>query len=766
MINSIFYMSARRQMPVSQGFTHRRAPEHWHDGFPLGNGFLGAMLWGSGNPLNLTLDCADLWDLRLNSDFMNHPDYNYAGLRRLVKERRFDEAKEIFETRERNENPMGPTKISIGRAELALGPALDYECRLDLNHALVAGVIRTVGGNYDLVCFVHRRLPVLCLHLGGGVVNGELQLKPMAEINESLAKLTHPAPQRRSEGDLRIFIQSIPEGPHYVLVWNAQGPDYFLALALAEDTARAEAKARAAWQEAAQAGFDRLRREHERLWKKFWAVSAVYLPEERIEFFWRYGIYLLASSARRGSYPPGLQGVWAMDGRLPPWRGDYHADLNVQETFWPAAATGHLDLLDSWCDNMKKEIAAAQAFTRRFFGVEGAFWRCAMLPNYTTVSGWYTVQFALSNPGFLGWLVWLRWRHSIDMAWLRDTGYPLIAGIFKFYRGILEPGVDGYLHVPLSTTPEYIDNMGAAWCVDPNIDLALIRRCCDWIVEMEAALALNELSAAARDVRARLTPYALTENRVLCLWPGHPLDESHRHPSHLMAIHPAMDLTIEGDEQERAIINASIRHYQSLGQAKWGGHTYAQLISMAAVLGRSAWAYDSLRQFVEHWTAPNGLHFNSDWRGSGASGYSPPLVKAPFTLEANCAVMAGICDMLVQGWRDIVRVFPAVPEHWRDIAFRDLVTEGAFKVSGIRRAGKTVWVQVVAGVQRTLRLRDPFQGQPVKISGVEARRDNDLWIADLKPGEKIILAVGETDVDWRQVIRSIHESDTTWLGLR
>ena len=96
---------------VFHGFTHRRAPEHWHDGFPLGNGALGVMLWGNGAPLCFTLDHADLWDVRCDTAFMDDPDYSYAGLRRLVAEGRFDEAHERFDDRQRRENPVTPTKV-------------------------------------------------------------------------------------------------------------------------------------------------------------------------------------------------------------------------------------------------------------------------------------------------------------------------------------------------------------------------------------------------------------------------------------------------------------------------------------------------------------------------------------------------------------------------------------------------------------------------------------------------------------------------------
>jgi alpha-L-fucosidase 2 len=456
-----------------------------------------------------------------------------------------------------------------------------------------------------------------------------------------------------------------------------------------------------------------------------------------------------------------------MDGVVPPWRGDYHADMNVQETFWPACASGHLDLLDAWCDQMRACLPAAQAFTRRFFGTEGAFWIACTLPGYTPVDCWHTTQFAWSHTGWLGWLVWLRWRYSKDTRWLAETGYPIVAELLKFYRANLEDGVDGCLHVPLSSSPEYQSDEPEAWCADPNVDLALIRRCCDWVGEMEAALGIDDLASSARTIRRRLAPYALSAKRELCLWPGKPLDESHRHPSHLMAIHPAMDLTIDGGTEARSIIDASVKQYLALGQWLWAGHTYAQLISFAAVLGRAGWAYDSLLQFAEHWIGPNGLHFNRDfhWTGMSAYGYTAhPEAAPPFTIEASCAVGAGISDMLVQGWGDIVRIFPAVPPHWRDVAFRGLLTEGAFRVSAIRRAGRTVSVRIVAGVDGQLRLRDPFGGQTV--TGGPLRREGDLFIADMTAGQEIVLQVSGEVATFEDAAVFVRQSDPSRLGLR
>jgi len=570
-------------------------------------------------------------------------------------------------------------------------------------------------------------------------------------------------------GDLRVLTQRIPAGPCYAVVWNPAGPEFFMAVAVADTAEAAESQARTVWSQAAETGFDALLEEHLASWRDFWSVSAVHLPEQRFEFLWYYGLYLLASCSRRGHLPPGLQGVWAVDGIVPPWHGDYHNDMNVQETFWPAGATGHLDLLDTWCDFMLDCVPAAREFTREFFGTAGTFWPCANFPGYhTNVSlHWGAVKFGWSHTGWLAWLVWLRWRYSMDIGWLRATGYPLMADLWRFYAENLEPGDDGYLHIPLSNSPEYRSDATEAWCTDPNVDIALIRRSCDWLIAMEQALGLEELTPEARRIHDELVPYHLTEDQVLCLWADHPLDESHRHPSHLMAIHPAMDLTIEGDGRQRQIIEASVRQFCELGQYRWAGHTYAQLISFAAVVGRAGWAYDSLLQYAEHWIRRNGLYFNRDFKRTGATGFVVGADEyAPFTMESSCGVTQGMCDMLVQGWGDVVRVFPAGPERWRDLAFRGLVTEGAFRVSAIRRDGLTVWVEITAGVDRQLRLKDPFEGAAVTISGCATRREGDMIVADLEAGQVLTLQREGSAISLEEAADLVHRSETSLLGLR
>ena len=122
--------------------------------------------------------------------------------------------------------------------------------------------------------------------------------------------------------------------------------------------------------------------------------------------------------------------------------------------------------------------------------------------------------------------------------------------------------------------------------------------------------------------------------------------------------------------------------------------------------------------------------------------------------------------MLLQGWGDVVRVFPAVPAHWRDLAFRDLLCEGAFRVSAVRSAGLTQWVRVKAGVTRLLRLRDPFDGAEFASRGPALRRAGRDLLADLRRGQSVTLWRPGLAVSLAAALRRPAEGERAWLGLR
>ena len=762
-------------------------PTQWAEGLPLGNGELGVMCWSDGKHLRFSFDSAGAWDLRQKSGRPDYSQLSYGKLREWVSSGDF-EAINAASERMGERDPLYPTKVHLGRLDLSCELDPDSELSLSLADASVHGVLKRGDSEHRLHAFVCRDRNLFCLQIDPWPENAPLDLLPFYVTSPGLTALGHPKLEVSQEDGLTVAVQHILPNTFLALCWNSGGPEVIISYAEGNDAKSARAKAVAEHSQYRELGFSRLFDDHGQSWQEFWSASAISLPERDLEFLWYYGLYVLGSCARLGSNPPGLQGLWAMDGRDPPWRGDYHADMNVQETFWSSLASGHLDLMDVWLDFAFEALPQAEQLTREMFGTEGAFQHCSFLPGYTLFlgGGWYTVAFAWSHTGWLTHLAWSRWRYSKDVAWLAQKGYPIVRSAFQFYSANLEEGDDGRYHIPLSSNPEYGGPHPAGWCRDPNIDIALIRRCCDWVREMEAALQIDELTDRAQEIHERLVGYHLVGSErpvsfgdgasagnptVLALWKDKPLDYSHRHPSHLMAIHPAMDITIDGSEEDRRIIDDSMEQYLALGQYYWAGHTYVQMASMAAVMGKPDMAHHFLRCYRERWILSNGLHFNKDIGDRGTSFFSGVprewlSAEAPFTINETCGISCGMSDMLVQGWGDRVRIFPAVPQKWQDLLFVDLRTEGAFTVSALMRQGRVQWVRIVAGSDGLCRLREPFGEAEFEISGADPIRcDSDLsW--DLKAGETVVLHTsGYEQPDLSREAEEIRTQPDQWLNL-
>jgi len=213
-----------------------------------------------------------------------------------------------------------------------------------------------------------------------------------------------------------------------------------------------------------------------------------------------------------------------------------------------------------------------------------------------------------------------------------------------------------------------------------------------------------------------------------------------------MAIHPAIDITSDGSEAERSIIEASVSQYLALGQYGWAGHTYVQMVCLAAAIGEAEMSHNFLRCYRDRWIFPNGLHFNREVGHQGNSHFflaerARFSEEAPFTINETCGISCGISDMLVQGWGDCIRVFPATPAGWQDVPFVDLLTEGAFKVSALRRTGRTRWIRITAGVEGVCRLRNPFDESQIRATGCTPQQTDGLLEWPMTAGQTVSLSL-------------------------
>jgi hypothetical protein len=179
-----------------------------------------------------------------------------------------------------------------------------------------------------------------------------------------------------------------------------------------------------------------------------------------------------------------------------------------------------------------------------------------------------------------------------------------------------------------------------------------------------------------------------------------------------MAIHPLGLIDWDNGEQDQRTISASLADLERLGTDWWCGYSYSWLGSMWARARNGAKAADALRTFATCFCLPNSFHVNGDQSGTGKSKFT----YRPFTLEGNFACAQGIQEMLLQSQNGRVRVFPAIPDSWKDVSFTDLRAEGALLVTARQSGGKVGFVKVVAERGGKVKLADPFGGKPYRTS--------------------------------------------------
>jgi alpha-L-fucosidase 2 len=488
-------------------------------------------------------------------------------------------------------------------------------------------------------------------------------------------------------------------------------------------------------------GYDALFQGHKAWWERFWQKSWVRLPNPVLERQWYLETYKFGSAARSDTPPITLQGPWTADnGLLPPWKGDYHHDLNTELSYWPAYSGNRLEGAEGFVNWLWQTRETARKWTQRFFGLPGLNVPMTADLNQHQIGGWHQYTHSATTSGWLAHHFYLHWRYSLDRDFLRTRAYPWLKEVAEFYEAVTERQGSGLRTLPLSSSPEINDNRLAAWFPKiTNYDLSLIRFVFEKSAELAKELKKNQEAEHWRSLLAEMPDLALDpESDKLLVAEGFPLEESHRHFSHLMAIHPLGQIRWENGAEDQKIIRASLADLEQLGTDYWTGYSFSWLANLAARARDGEAAEKTLEIFSQAFCLRSGFHCNGDQSGKGYSRYT----YRPFTLEGNFAAAAGIQEMLLQSHSGTLRVFPAVPKSWEDVSFSTLRAEGAFLVSADREGGLTTRVEIRAEKGGECRLEDPFQGKEFVVTGLSKRavqsEGGELRI-QLRPGQSVEL---------------------------
>jgi len=458
-----------------------------------------------------------------------------------------------------------------------------------------------------------------------------------------------------------------------------------------------------------------------------------------IEKQWYLEQYKFGSTSRKGAPPISLQAIWTADnGRIPPWKGDYHHDLNTELSYWPAYSANHLEEGMAYLDHLDQNKENYKRYTKLYFGIDGLNAPGVTTLEGTEMGGW--IQYALS-PTVSSWLshhYYLQWRYSMDKSFLKERAYPWIEAAANYLEKLTAVDKNGLRKLPISSSPEINGNNLSAWFPqNTNYDLSLMVFNFKAAKELALELGLKNKAAHWDSILQQFPALSLSGTNALNIAPGFPYAESHRHFSHLMSIHPLGLIKTENSVKEKTIIENSLHQLDSIGPAGWCGYSYAWLSNLKARAKDGEGAAKALQIFAKAFCLINSFHVNGDQTKSGYSS----MTYRPFTLEGNFAFAAGVQEMLLQSHAGFIELFPAVPDGWKNVSFQTLRAEGAYLVSAVRQNGLTKSVTITSEKGGILKLKLDTKGFEKKVTGKAKmlRQENGYTTIEMEAGDSIVL---------------------------
>ena len=708
--------------------------ERTHCGVPLGNGNMGTLVWGGDNRLCLTVNRGDLWDHRQGEYVM--PGQTYKDLVALHDPYDVEPVNQRFIRKdfpidyERDGVWWTSSRLPVGRFELELNPGLKLS-KAVLEYA--SGMLTVFTDNGRSLRLVHSFSGNQLLIEDANRIIAGVKCRPAWEwVEETLAKVGFVPPEMLTGHG---WFQPCPDDPGVTALCDKT--DYGLAVSLELGYAPVL--------NIKPDGFDETLAANKTWWQSYWESSPeIQIPEDFLNRFYKFAMYKFACATHPAGIACSLQGPWLEEYQSAQWSCDYHFNVNIQQIYTLAFATGKFEHLLPLFDMLESESfqQVMRGNARNLFGIDDGLLLTHAVDDRGYQCGGVSVGSVLDFAcgGWTAQLYWLYYKYTLDKEFLKKRAYPFIYGVMRVFEETLEEH-DGRLSIPLSISAEYdsifqIEKDGrSVWQNtgrDPSNQLACIHMLADILLEAGAILGI-EPRPVWREIKQRVPKYTLTGqpgNEHIAIWEGQDLDVCHRHHSHLACIYPFDTLKNISPEQQR-IMDNSIDRWILKGMGEWSEWCYPWAAIIQARLGFKDAPVILLNIWKENFINEGwATVYLPKFRGLSAHRRNdmlkPKETSEIMQLDGSMGGATAILEMLVHEKQGVVHLFPGVPDKWLDISFKNIRLPGAFLISAERKSGMLESVKIKSlkgGIVR------------IKLTG-----NSEVETINFNPGQELELA--------------------------